>query len=113
MSANIKLKFMNEIQEITQYLTARKRTVACCGKSGLLHYMKALGFVWKEGKTDGHKVFVHASLSKLTNNRFTSHSIDCGHAPKRSMKLPYVVNTISLLKKYESELLLYLEDIGK
>ena len=104
---------MNKIQEIIEDLTARKRLISCNGKTGLLLYMEELGFVWKKGKTDGHKVFVHPTLSKLTNGQFTTHSIDCGHAPKRSMKFPYVLKTINLFKKYEIELASCVESKGK
>ena len=100
---------MDKVQDIIDDLTARKRSVSCNGKAGLLIYMEELGFVWKGGKTDGHKVFVHSALSRITNGRFTTHSIDCGHAPKRPMKFPYVVKTLSLLKKYKTELNSYIE----
>lgn len=98
------------IQEIIKDLTARKRSVSCHGKTGLLIYMEKLGFKWKKGNANGHKVFVHQALNKQTKGQFTTHSIDCGHAPKRPMKFPYVVNTINLLKKYEMEFALLLKD---
>jgi len=104
---------MNQVQTIIEDLTARKRSVSCNGKAGLLLIMKDLGFIWKEGKTDGHKVFVHPKLSLLSNSQFTSHSIDCGHAPKKPMKFPYVLKTINLFKKYEAELTSYFESRGK
>lgn len=101
---------MNVIQKIIKDLTARKRSVSCDGKAGLLLCMQELGFTWKKGKTIGHKVFVHHALNKQTNGQFITHSIDCGHAPKHPMKFPYVVKTINLLKKYETELTLLLKD---
>jgi len=101
---------MNEIQKIIEDLSARKRSITCDGKAGLLLYLEQLGFKWKAGKTEGHKVFVHPKLSALTNGRFTTHGINCGHAPKRPMKLSYVVKVISLLRKYESELTQVLKD---
>jgi hypothetical protein len=104
---------MSVIQEIIKDLTARKRSVSCNGKAGLLFYMQELGFKWKKGTTDGHKVFVHSELNRESKGQFTTHSIDCGHAPKHPMKFPYVVKTINLLKKYEVELTLLLKDKGQ
>jgi hypothetical protein len=104
---------MNQVQSIIEDLTARKRSISCNGKTGLLLFMKELGFTWKDGKTDGHKVFVHPELNELSKGQFTTHSIDCGHAPKKPMKFPYVLKTINLFKKYEVELSSYLKDRGK
>ncbi len=103
---------MSRIQEIIDDLTARKRSISCNGKAGLLLYMEELGFSWTEGKTDGHKVFSHKFLTKDTSGQFTTHSIDCGHKPKRNMKFQYVVNTIRVLRKYESNLVDYLKIKG-
>jgi hypothetical protein len=103
---------MNRYQDIIEDLSARKRSISCNGKTGLLLYMEELGFDWKEGKTDGHKVFVHDFLTRETNGQFTTHSIDCGHYPKKAMKFQYVVATIRVLKKYESELSEYLKSKG-
>ena len=95
---------MSRLEEIIEDLTRRKRAISCDGKNGLLLYMEEIGFTWKAGKTDGHKVFVHEQLTQATEGLFMTHSIDCGHAPRRPMKFQYVVKTISLLKKYSSEL---------
>jgi len=95
---------MSRLQEIIDDLGKRKRSVACNGKTGLLAYLEELGFTWSDGKTDGHKVFVHAQLTKLTGGSFKTFSLDCGHKPNREMKFQYVVLTIRTLKKYQSEL---------
>ncbi|WP_330472093.1 hypothetical protein [Vibrio harveyi] len=95
---------MDRIVEILEDLKRRKKAVSCDGKTGLLMYMEELGFSWKEGKTAGHKVFVHKALTEASSNQFTTHSIDCGHAPKRPMKFSYVVQTIRMVEKYQIEL---------
>lgn len=92
------------IDEIIEDLKSRKAAVACDGKAGLIAYMNELGFIFKKGNVAGHKVFCHKGLSEKTNGRFTTHSIDCGHKPKRPMKKPYVTKTISILSKYRDEL---------
>lgn len=95
---------MSRLEEIIEDLAKRKYAISCNGKSGLLLYMEEIGFKWKDGKADGHKIFVHEQLTQETDNLFTTCSIDCGHAPNKSMKFQYVVNTIRILKKYSSEL---------
>ncbi len=100
---------MNRLQEIVNELAAKKRSVSCNGKDGLLSYMEELGFQWSKGKTDGHKVFVHPKLSEVSDGRFITHSINCGHAPRQPMKIPYVVSTIRMLNKYEAELVSIIE----
>ncbi len=95
---------MNRVSEILQSLKKRKNSVSCYGKSGLLMYMVELGFLHKDGKTAGHRIFTHKSLTDLTMGEFRTHSIDCGHAPKRPMKKPYVISTIKMIEKYQIEL---------
>lgn len=99
-----KIKDMDRIIEILEDLKRRKKAISCSGKDGLLMYMEELGFSWKEGKTPGHKVFINKLLTVATKNQFTTHSIDCGHAPKRPMKFTYVVQTIRMVEKYQVEL---------
>jgi len=72
--------------------------------------MSELGFIWKEGKTEGHKVFINPELTALSKGAFTSHSIDCGHNSNKPMKMPYIVKTIRVLKLYETELNDYLKE---
>lgn len=100
---------MSRIDEILEDLRSRKRAVSCNGKAGLLAYMDEMGFISKSGKSPNHKVFVHKQLTETSNNEFKSHSIDCGHAPKKPMKFSYVVNTIRLMEKYQLELVEIME----
>lgn len=93
---------MSAVNEIIEYLSKRKASVSCAGKSGLQKFMRDLGFEDTGGSTPGHRVFTHDRLSGCTE--FTSTSIDCGHKPKREMKMQYVVKIISVLRTYQSEL---------
>lgn len=93
---------MTRVEEIISDLETRKRSVSCGGSSGLLIFMEELGFTHKAGKTEGHRLFFHTKLSADTG--FRTHSIDCGHKPNRNMKFQYVIQTISKLKLYQSEL---------
>lgn len=93
---------MTRIEEIISDLQIRKKSIACCGKRGLLPLMEELGFIHKAGKTDGHRLFIHYELSALS--AFKTHSVDCGHHPNRSMKFQYIVSTISKLKLHQQEL---------
>lgn len=93
---------MSRVQEIIDSLSQRKASVVCNGKVGLLAFLEELGFSWTDGKSEGHKIFVHTGLSRDTG--FTTFSIDCGHAPRRPMKLGYVVTTLRVLRKYKDQL---------
>lgn len=101
---------MCRVNEILEDLKGRKRAVSCNGKAGLLAYMEELGFSCKSSKkSNNHKVFVHKELTARSSNQFKTHSIDCGHAPKKPMKFSYVVNTIRLVEKYQVELMQLME----
>lgn len=93
---------MSKIQEIIDDLNRRKKAVSCDGSTGLLIILQSIGFTFKDSKTLGHRVFTHKKLSEISE--FTTHSIDCGHKPKREMRFQYVQKTISLLNKYKNEL---------
>ncbi|MCU7781984.1 hypothetical protein [Lelliottia amnigena] len=90
---------MSKVEEIIQDLRRRKASVACEGKKGLRMYLQDLGFVDVPGKTDGHRIFTHPTLSQ--HSSFISFSIDCGHRPRREMKTPYVVKTVKILQTYQ------------
>lgn len=93
---------MSRVKDIIEELQRRKRSISCSGSDGLLLLMEELGFCHRAGKTEGHRIFVHKGLSDCSH--FTTHSIDCGHKPKRAMNFRYVTNTVSKLKEFESEL---------
>lgn len=93
---------MSSVNYIINYMSQRKNAITCAGKDGLRNFMKELGFDDTAGVTKGHRIFTHTRLSDVSE--FISTSIDCGHKPSRNMKLPYVVNTIRVLKKYKTHL---------
>lgn len=90
---------MSQVNDIITYLSKRKSSVSCAGKNGLQFFMRELGFEDTPGDTPGHRIFTHEKLNSMAG--FTSMSIDCGHKPKREMKMPYVVKTLAILRKYE------------
>ncbi|PKM21140.1 MAG: hypothetical protein CVV11_06700 [Gammaproteobacteria bacterium HGW-Gammaproteobacteria-15] len=92
------------VKSIIDDLATRKKSISCCGKGGLLEILSGLGFSYKGGASENHKVFTHKYLTEASSGRFTTFSIDCGHMPKRPMKLPYVQNVIRILGSYENEL---------
>lgn len=92
------------IDEKIEYLKHRKANISCDGKSGILLMLEDMGFSVKQGKSYNHKIFTHKSLTLLTNSRFTSFSIDCGHKPNRPMKKNYIDDVIKTLRIYKDEL---------
>lgn len=101
---------MSRVNEIVTYLSKRKSSISCAGSNGLREFMKELGFDDTQGDTPGHRVFTHQKLSQMAG--FISTSVDCGHKPRREMKLPYVVKTLNTLRKYQV-LLEQIENEGK
>ena len=99
---------MSKVRDIIEDLSRRKNDVACDGKGGLRLYLAELGFDDAPGKTIGHRIFTNQRLSD--ESEFISFSIDCGHKPRRSMKFPYVVKTINILRKYQAVLESFEED---
>ena len=65
--------------------------------------LTSIGFEIRDGKKQGHKVFVHHGVSS-----FTSGSYSCGHGRNREIKPGYIKNVIKLLRQHESELIQYL-----
>jgi len=92
---------MNEVQETIDFLIINKKNLCCEAKPNLLEPLEALGFEVCPKKA-GHKVIIHVALSQKTG--FCSFSIDCGHKPKKAMKLCYPSNAIKVLRTYQYEL---------
>jgi hypothetical protein len=92
------------VKSIIDDLATRKKSISCCGKNGLLEILSNLGFSYKGGASDAHKIFTHKYLNEKSKGAFKTFSIDCGHMPKKPMKLPYVVDVLKILNIYESEL---------
>ena len=90
---------MSKVSDAIDYLSTRKRSVACMGKQGLRAMMADLGFKDTPGDTDNHRIFTHAALSGETD--FKSTSVDCTHQQSKPMKFPYVVRIIGVLRTYK------------
>ena len=90
---------MGLVQEAISDLEKRKRSIACGGKDGLLSLLGDLGFQYRRAGDAQHHVFHHPHLPMDF-----IHSIDCGHYPKKPMKISYVAKTIRMLRKYQNEL---------
>lgn len=93
---------MTRLDLIIEDLERRKKSIGCGTRTGLLFYLEELGFSFKAGKSDNHKVVTHSELSKL--REFTTFGIDCGHGNAKSVKPCYGFNVLKILKKYKEEL---------
>ncbi|MCO6539808.1 MAG: hypothetical protein J6569_06710 [Gilliamella sp.] len=93
------------IQSKIEYLKKRTANISCNGKAGIVSFLTDLGFSMTTGKSAQHKIFSFKKLTIITDGKFKTFSIDCGHAPKKPMKISYVHNIIKLLEKYEKDLL--------
>jgi hypothetical protein len=65
----------------------------------LTELITGLGFVVRDGKRGGHKLFFHDSIAA-----FKSGSFDCGHGKNSVVRKVYVKKVLRILKQYESEL---------
>ena len=65
--------------------------------------LASLGFGVRDGKKQGHKVFVHHGVSSFTSGAYT-----CGHGRNPEIKPVYIKKVVKLLRQYESELIQYL-----
>jgi hypothetical protein len=79
------------------------KTSIRCDEIGNL--LKLLGFQVRDGRTGGHKVFLHPGIPT-----FYSGSYNCGHGKNPSIKQAYIKNIIKILDAYRSELKIYLEE---
>lgn len=87
--------------EVVTALTAAKRSIRCERLAALL---KRLGFEVRDGRRAGHKVFVHDGIPG-----FTSSSYNCGHGRNPEIKPAYIENVLKILRRYETEIVEYLE----
>ena len=68
----------------------------------LADILASMGFEVRDGRKQGHKVFVHHGMDS-----FTSGSYTCGHGRNPEIKPVYVKKVTNLLKQYETELIQY------
>lgn len=86
--------------EVVEGLRSAGATVRC---QELANSLESLGFEVRDGKKQGHKVFVHHGIAAFTSGAYT-----CGHGRNPEIKPVYIKKVISLLKQYEKELNKYL-----
>jgi predicted RNA binding protein YcfA (HicA-like mRNA interferase family) len=85
-----------KIEEVILILQQRKTSLCCEEVKNLL---QSLGFIVRDGKKGGHKIFVHPSLTD-----FHSTSFNCGHGRNPEIKPSYISGIIKILTKYKDEL---------
>ena len=69
----------------------------------LAKMLASLRFEVRDGKKQGHKVFVHHGVSSFTSGGYT-----CGHGRNPEIKPVYIKKVVKLLKQYETELIQYM-----
>lgn len=69
----------------------------------LADMLACLGFEVRDGKKQGHKVFVHHGVTSFTSGGYT-----CGHGRNPEIKPAYIKKVVKLLKQYETELIQYI-----
>jgi predicted RNA binding protein YcfA (HicA-like mRNA interferase family) len=86
----------DKVEEIILILQQRKTNLCCEEVKNLL---QSLGFIVRDGKNGGHKIFVHPELTG-----FFSGSFNCGHGKNPEIKPAYISGIIKILKQYKGEL---------
>jgi len=92
---------MSKVSDAIEYLSKRKASIACKGKNGLRAMLEELGFQDDEGDSPNHRVFTHPALSSFTD--FATTSVNCGHQQAKPMLLPYILNILRVLRKYQDD----------
>ena len=87
------------LNEVTKHLRLANSSIRC---QELTRILESLGFNVRNGKKQGHKVFVHHGLDS-----FTSGGYNCGHGKNPEVKPVYIKKIARLLKQYENELIQY------
>lgn len=88
------------LEDVIGVLSAAKKSIRC---DELANQLGRLGFDVREGKSKGHRVFIHGGLQS-----FTSGSYNCGHGRNPEIKMPYISNVLRILRQHEAEILNYL-----
>lgn len=85
-----------KVEEVLLILQQRKTSLCCEEVKNLL---QSLGFIVRDGKRGGHKIFIHPNLTS-----FFSGSFDCGHGKNPEIKPAYIKSIIKILTQYKDEL---------
>src|SRR5699024_11473955 len=86
--------------EIVGHLKSTLSSIRC---RKMTHYLETLGFEVRDGKKQGHKVFVHHRIATFSSGAYT-----CGHGNNPEIKPAYIRKVIRLLEQYRAELIRYL-----
>ena len=78
-----------KLQGVIAEMKERKKKLRC---QDLSDYLTKLGFIVRDGKRGGHKVFAHKELTQ-----FGSGSFNCGHGKNPEIKPVYVTKIIKIL----------------
>lgn len=90
----------DSFERVIAELTAARANTSC---SGMARLLKSLGFSIRDGKKQGHRIYVHDGLPG-----FYSDSYTCGHGRNPTIDRVYVSKVINVLKRHERELTEYL-----
>lgn len=90
-------------QDIVDRLQSAPSSIRC---RELAQYLETLGFEVRDGKKQGHKVFVHHGVVTFSSGAYT-----CGHGSNPEIKPAYIKNVIRLLKQHEAGLIRYLGEV--
>lgn len=86
----------DKVEEIVLILQQRKTNLCCEDVKNLL---QSLGFIVRDGKKGGHKIFIHPDLTD-----FRSGSFNCGHGKNPEIKPGYIMGVVKILTQYRDEL---------
>jgi hypothetical protein len=89
-----------QLDTVSERLTTASSSIRC---QELAEMLSSLGFEVRDGKKQGHKVFVHHGVTSFTSGGYT-----CGHGRNPEIKPVYIKKVLRLLKQYGTELNQYL-----
>ena len=84
------------LDNVKQRLLESKHAIRC-NELGLL--LESLGFIVRDGKKGGHKLYIHPEL-----DGFHSGSYNCGHGKNLEIKPAYIGQILRVLNTYDAEL---------
>lgn len=85
---------------VVKRLNLSNTTIRC---QDLANMLKSLGFEVRDGKKQGHKIFVHHGVPLFTSGGYT-----CGHGRNPEIKKIYIIKVVKLLEQYKIELIQFL-----
>lgn len=89
-----------QFDAVVARLCSAGTTIRC---EELAKLLRSLGFEVRDGRSAGHKVFIHHGVDSFTSGGYT-----CGHGRNPEIKPVYIKHVIKLLNRYATELIQYL-----